>query len=64
MDGRGRDRTAGLYRVKVGPVIYVIDSSSFSLHDSGSFLMIFGAYCSQLVPKFLARQTRYLCLNR
>jgi len=51
-NGRDRDRTDDLYRVKVGPVIYVIDPSQFVLHDSGSFLMMFGAYCSQLVPRF------------
>jgi len=50
-NGRDRDRTDYVYCVKVGRVIYVIDSSPFSLHDSGSFSMVFGAYCSQLVPK-------------
>jgi hypothetical protein len=55
--GRDRDRTDDLYRVKVARVVYIIDSSPFSLHDPGGFLMMFGANCSQVVPKFLKQET-------
>jgi len=42
-NGRDRDRTDDLYRVKVARVIYLINSSLFSLHDPGSFLTVLGA---------------------
>jgi hypothetical protein len=42
-NGRDRDRTDDLYRVKVGRVVYLINLSLFSLHDPGSFLMVLGA---------------------
>jgi len=39
--------------VSNGPgVVYPIDSSWFSLLDSGAFCTVFGAYSSQIVPKF------------
>jgi hypothetical protein len=50
--GRDRDRTDDLYRVNLGQNIYLIDSSSSFLHGVGSFSLVFGAYCSQIVPKF------------
>ena len=56
-NGRDRDRTDDLYRVKVGRVVYRIDSSQFVLHNPGGFLMMFGANCSQFVPKFSRRKT-------
>jgi hypothetical protein len=43
LNGRDRDRTDDLYRVKVARVIYLINLSLFSLHDPASFLMMLGA---------------------
>ena len=40
-----------LYRVNVAGVVYLNDSSWCSLFDLGANYMMFGAYCSQLVPK-------------
>ena len=54
-NGRDRDRTDDLYRVNVGGVVYLINLSPFSLHDPGSFSMMLGAYCSQVVPKCSVR---------
>jgi hypothetical protein len=51
-DGRYRDRTDDLYRVKGSGVVYPINSSWFSLLDRGGLCTVFGAYCSQIVPKF------------
>ena len=42
-NGRDRDRTDDLYRVKVARVIYLINLSLFSLHDPGPFLTVLGA---------------------
>jgi hypothetical protein len=42
LNGRDRDRTDDLYRVKVGGVVYLINLSLFSLHDPGSFLTVLG----------------------
>jgi len=53
-NGCDRDRTDDLYRVKVAGVVYVINSFWCSLVDFGSIHMMFGAYCSHIVPKFEA----------
>jgi len=50
--GRDRDRTDDLYRVNLARDMHFIDLSSLFLHFAGSFSMVFGAYCSQIVPKF------------
>jgi hypothetical protein len=50
--GRDRDRTDDLYRVKVSGVVYLTHSSWFSLVGTGGYCTVFGAYCSQVVPKF------------
>ena len=42
-DGRDRDRTDDLYRVKVTLVVHRIDSPSVFLLHLGSFCMVFGA---------------------
>ena len=51
-NGCDRDRTDDLYRVNVAGVVYLVNSSWFSLFDIGANYMMFGAYCSQIVPKF------------
>jgi hypothetical protein len=60
VDGRDRDRTDDLYRVKVARVVYLTNSSWFSLFDSGWFPTVFGAYCSQIVTKLRCEATRDL----
>jgi len=60
-NGRDRDRTDDLYRVNVAGVVYLINSSWFSLFDFAANYTMFGAYCSQFVPKFPEKSAK-LCL--
>jgi hypothetical protein len=47
-NGRDRDRTDDLYRVKVTLVVYVIDSLYVFLHIPGRFCVVPGAYWTQI----------------
>ena len=41
------------YRVNLGQILYLVDSSSSFLHLHRPFWPVFDAYCSQTVPKFV-----------